>query len=304
MGVPLVYYPLYSSPFPEGHRFPMPKFKMIYEILVEDGIAEAGSVHTPTPASRELLSGVHTFDYIDAFFDGSLDRKALRRIGLPWSAALVERTRAAVSGTLLAARLALDHGIACNMAGGTHHAHPDFGSGFCIFNDLAVAAKRLIDDGSVDRILIVDLDVHQGDGTAGAMADTSPVFTFSMHSEKNFPFRKLSSDLDVGLDDGLEDEAYLHTLSQYLPGLLEELKPDLVLYDAGVDPHVDDRLGRLQLSDEGLARRDRYVLENSLSRGIPVAGVIGGGYSADHRNLARRHTTIHREADRAYRKRI
>lgn len=282
----------------------MPKFKMIYEILVEEGIAEADSVYTPTPASRELLSGVHTLNYIDAFVDGSLDRKALRRIGLPWSEPLVERTRAAVSGTLLTAHLGLEHGIACNAAGGTHHAHPDFGSGFCVFNDLAVAAKRLVDERSVDRVLIVDLDVHQGDGTAAAMADTTAVFTFSMHSEKNFPFRKLPSDLDVALEDGLEDEEYLHILSRYLPDVLDEVKPDLVLYDAGVDPHINDRLGRLRLTDEGLARRDRYVIENTLSRGIPTAGVIGGGYSSNHRDLARRHTTVHREAHRAYAERI
>jgi acetoin utilization deacetylase AcuC-like enzyme len=300
MGLPLVYYPLYSTPFPEGHRFPMPKFRMIYEILVEDAIAQPDSVFRPEPASRELLSLVHDFAYVDAFAAGTLDGKAMRRIGLPWSEPLVERTRAAVAGTLLAARLALRHGVACNTAGGTHHAHPDFGSGFCIFNDLAVAAKRLTTDGTVERVLIVDLDVHQGDGTARALADDQSVFTFSMHSGKNFPFRKQHSDLDVELDDGLGDEEYLRVLADILPGLLEEARPDLVLYDAGVDPHREDRLGRLELTDEGLARRDRFVLEQCLARGVPVAGVIGGGYSSDHRHLARRHTIIHREAHRAY----
>jgi acetoin utilization deacetylase AcuC-like enzyme len=243
---------------------------------------------------------VHDFAYVDAFAAGTLDGKAMRRIGLPWSEPLVERTRAAVAGTLLAARLALRHGVACNTAGGTHHAHPDFGSGFCIFNDLAVAAKRLTTDGTVERVLIVDLDVHQGDGTARALADDRSVFTFSMHSGKNFPFRKQHSDLDVELDDGLGDEEYLRVLADTLPGLLEEARPDLVLYDAGVDPHREDRLGRLELTDEGLARRDRFVLEQCLARGVPVAGVIGGGYSSDHRHLARRHTIIHREAHRAY----
>lgn len=301
MGLPLVYYPLYSTPFPEGHRFPMPKFKMIYDILVEDGIAEHGSVFEPEPASRELLTLVHEPHYVDAFVSGTLDEKALRRIGLPWSAELVERTRAAVAGTLLAARLALEHGIASNTAGGTHHAHPDFGSGFCIFNDLAVAARQLTTGGTADRVLIVDLDVHQGDGTARVFADDPPVFTFSMHSAKNFPFRKQRSDLDVELDDGLDDEGYLQVLAGHLPDLIEEVRPDIVLYDAGVDPHREDRLGRLELSDEGLARRDRYVLAQCTSRGIPVATVIGGGYSSDHRRLARRHTTIHREAARAYR---
>jgi len=300
MGLPLVYYPLYTTPFPEGHRFPMPKFRMIYEILVEDGIAEEKSVYRPEPASRELLSLVHEFVYIDSFIAGTLDPKAMRRIGLPWSEELVERTRAAVAGTLLAARLALKYGIACNTAGGTHHAHPDFGSGFCIFNDLAVTAKRLTTDGTVDRVLIVDLDVHQGDGTARAFSDDPAVFTFSMHSGKNFPFHKQTSDLDVELEDGLDDEEYLRVLADHLPGLLDALRPDIVLYDAGVDPHSADRLGRLEMTDAGLARRDAYVLDNCLRRGIPVTGVIGGGYSADHRALARRHTTIHRAAHEAF----
>ena len=300
MGLPLVYYPLYSTPFPDGHRFPMPKFKMIYEILVEDGIAEPESVYRPEPASRELLSLVHDFGYIDAFTAGTLDARALRRIGLPWSPQIVERTRAAVAGTVLAARLALEHGIACNTAGGTHHAHPEFGSGFCIFNDLAVAAKRLVTDGSVRRVLIVDLDVHQGDGTARALRDDNRVFTFSMHSGKNFPFRKQKSDLDVELDDGLDDAGYMRILAEYLPGLLEEVKADIVLYDAGVDTHTEDRLGRLELSDRGLEMRDRYVFDSCLSHGVPVAGVIGGGYSSNHYRLARRHTTVHRQAHEAY----
>ena len=302
MGLPVVYYPLYSPPFPEGHRFPMPKFKMIYEILAEDGIAEPACVYRPEPASRQLLTLVHTAEYVDSFLSGSIDSRAMRRIGLPWSEALVERTRAAVAGTLLTARLALEHGIASNTAGGTHHAHPEFGSGFCIFNDLAVAARGLVADGTVERILVVDLDVHQGDGTARALADDPRIFTFSMHSRKNFPFRKQSGDLDVELEDGLSDEAYLRTLEHHLPDLLDHVRPSLVLYDAGVDPHREDRLGRLELTDDGLARRDRFVLERALARGVPVATVIGGGYSSDHRRLARRHTIIHREADAALRK--
>jgi acetoin utilization deacetylase AcuC-like enzyme len=248
------------------------------------------------------LTLVHTAEYVDSFLSGSIDSRAMRRIGLPWSEALVERTRAAVAGTLLTARLALEHGIASNTAGGTHHAHPEFGSGFCIFNDLAVAARGLVADGTVERILVVDLDVHQGDGTARALADDPRIFTFSMHSRKNFPFRKQSGDLDVELEDGLSDEAYLRTLEHHLPDLLDDVRPSLVLYDAGVDPHREDRLGRLELTDDGLARRDRFVLERALARGVPVATVIGGGYSSDHRRLARRHTIIHREADAALRK--
>ncbi len=199
-------------------------------------------------------------------------------------------------GSLLTARLALARGLACNTAGGSHHAARDYGAGFCTFNDVAVAGRALLAEGAVARVLVVDVDVHQGDGTAFIFEDEPAVFTFSMHGEKNYPVRKARSDLDIELPDATGDDAYLSALEGVLPGLLERVRPDLVFYNAGVDPHVDDKLGRLALSDEGLAARDTYVIDTCLAAGAPLAGVIGGGYGADIDRLARRHATLHRAA--------
>ncbi len=294
--LPLVYHPDYVTPLPDGHRFPMPKFGQVYEHLIRDGVATLDQFHCPNIATRAQIELCHTPNFVDSYLTGSIDRKAMRRIGFPWSAALVTRTRTALGGTILAAKLALEHGLAANTAGGTHHAHASFGSGFCIFNDIAVAARVMQREGRAEKILLVDLDVHQGDGSATIFQGDDSVFTFSMHCQKNFPFRKRPSDLDVGLTVGLEDDDYLRTLASYLPDLLTQVKPDLVLYDAGVDPHVDDALGKLALTDEGLYRRDRYVLEQCTRRGHPVACVIGGGYAKDTWSLARRHCLVHQAA--------
>lgn len=294
--LPLVYHPRYVTPLPDGHRFPMGKFAVLRDLLVEEGIANDTNLHEPPPATRTQLLRVHTPDYVDAFTNGTLGRDAVRRIGLPWSGGLVRRTVTAVGGTIRTAELALEHGLACNLAGGTHHAHPGFGSGFCIFNDLAVAAADVRDRGLARRVLVVDLDVHQGDGTAAVFAERADVFTFSMHCGANFPSRKVAGDHDVALDVGLGDERYLAVLARELPALLTAFAPDLVLYDAGVDPHRDDRLGRLELTDGGLARRDRYVIDACRDAGAALAGVIGGGYHADLRTLAGRHATLHRAA--------
>ena len=215
--------------------------------------------------------------------------------------ALVNRTCTAVAGTVLTAKLALDYGLACNTAGGTHHAFPAFGSGFCIFNDLAIASRVLQKNGLVRKVLIVDLDVHQGDGTAVIFQDDSSVFTFSMHCEVNFPGTKQKGDLDVPLRVGMEDDEYLQTLDKFLPDLLSSVKPDLVLYDAGVDPHQGDKLGKLALTDTGLFRREMQVLMACLAGGYPVACVIGGGYSDDAKGLVYRHSLLHRAASQAYR---
>jgi acetoin utilization deacetylase AcuC-like enzyme len=255
----------------------------------------------PEIADEELLRSVHTQDYVRSFLEGTLTRDAMRRMGLPWSEALARRTRTAVGGTLLTARLALEHGIACNMAGGTHHAHPGFGSGFCIFNDLAVAARTLTQEGAVSLVLVLDLDVHQGDGTSAAFRDDPNVFTFSMHCQSNFPFRKTPGDMDVGLPDGMGGDAYLARLVRELPTLLDAARPDLVLYDAGVDVYAGDRLGKLDLTLSDIAARDRTVLDFFRTRGIPVAGVIGGGYDRDNRALADRHCTLHRAACEVHR---
>ena len=209
MLLPFVYHPNYVSPLPPEHRFPMPKFGKIYDTLIREGIAAPAQFHVPEIASEQWLSTVHVLDYIQAFHNGTLDPKAVRRIGLPWSQTLVARTRAAVGGTVLTAQLALQYGLACNTAGGTHHAFSDYGSGFCIFNDLAVAARWVQQMKLAQKILIVDLDVHQGDGTAAIFQDDPSVFTYSMHCQKNFPFRKQQSDLDVPLPEGMADEDYL-----------------------------------------------------------------------------------------------
>lgn len=293
---PIVYHPEYVTPLPEGHRFPMPKFGRVYEILREEGLVSTATVHVPEAADRELLALVHDETYVRSFLDGTVDAAVLRRIGLPWSPGLARRTCRAVGGTLLTARLALARGIACNTAGGTHHAHPGFGSGFCIFNDLAVTAAALLRDGTAGRILVVDLDVHQGDGTAAAFSGDQRVFTFSMHCMSNFPFRKTSGDLDVGLADFVGDGPYLERLAAILPGLIRDFEPDLVLYDAGVDVYTGDRLGNLNLSLNGIVRRDRYVLRCCRSAGVPVAAVIGGGYDRDIGALADRHCSLHRAA--------
>lgn len=296
MSLPVVYHPDYVTPLPPGHRFPMPKFGVVYHILLREGLITERQVHRPMIASPEQLAQVHTPDYIEAFCYGTLDHKAVRRIGLPWNENLVKRTRTAVGGTIRTAQLALQHGLACNTAGGTHHAFPGYGSGFCIFNDLAVAARTVQALELVQKILIIDLDVHQGDGTAFMFQDDPSIFTFSMHCHKNFPFRKQQSDLDVPLPEGMEDDAYLKTLAALLPELLSEVKPDLVLYDGGVDPHYADRLGKLSLTDEGIFRRDKLVLETCTSLGYPVATVVGGGYDKDVVKLAYRHVLLFRAA--------
>ena len=300
MDLPLVYHADYVAPLPPGHRFPMAKFRLLYERLIEDGVAVRSQFHAPKLPSIDWLELVHTPDYIRAYREGTLDAKAQRRIGLPWSAALVNRTCIAVGGTILTAQLALEHGLACNTAGGTHHAFPSYGSGFCIFNDLAIACRVLQKLGLVRKVLIVDLDVHQGDGTAVIFANDASVFTFSMHCEVNFPGTKQQSDLDVPLPVGMEDEAYLQTLAAYLPDLLTQVQPDLVLYDAGVDTHLDDRLGKLALSDRGLYCREMQVLSTCLQQGYPVACVIGGGYAEDVEGLVYRHSLLHRAARDVY----
>jgi len=301
MHLPIVYHPEYVAPLPEGHRFPMPKFGKLYEMLLSDRIATPDQFHTPELPPTEWIELVHTPDYVQAYCEGTLDAKAQRRIGLPWSPALVNRTCTAVGGTILTTQLALKYGLACNTAGGTHHAFPSYGSGFCIFNDLAIATRVLQQLGLAQKILILDLDVHQGDGTAFIFQNDKSVFTFSMHCEVNFPGTKQKSDLDVPLPVGMDDDAYLQTLAQYLPDLLHEFQPDLVLYDAGVDPHAGDRLGKLALTDTGIYRREMQVLSTCVAAGYPVASVIGGGYADDIDALIYRHSLLHRAADEVYR---
>ena len=299
-GFAVVYHPDYVAPLPNAHRFPMPKFKILRDLLLKDDVIELEQIYQPELPSLELIELVHTSKYVRAYCEGKLEPKAQRRIGLPWSAALAHRTRIAIGGTILAAKLALEYGCACNTAGGTHHAFPSYGSGFCIFNDLAIASRVLQDRGLADKILIVDCDVHQGDGTAVIFQNDESVFTFSMHCEANFPGTKQQSDLDVPLPIGLDDDGYLQILANHLSDLLSEVKPDLVLFDAGVDTHVSDRLGKLSLTDWGIYRRERMVLSTCKAAGYPVASVIGGGYSKDMSALVYRHSLLHRAAKEVF----
>jgi acetoin utilization deacetylase AcuC-like enzyme len=298
MRLPIVYHPDYGAPLRPGHRFPMSKYAYLRRTLVSQGLLpEAGGFVAPAPASVRQAAGVHVLDYVERVANRRITPDEARRIGLPNSAAVSRRAFLAAAGTLLAARLAIEHGIACNMAGGSHHAGPEGGSGFCVFNDVAVAARALLDEGVVGRVLVVDCDVHQGDGTARIFAGDPRVLTLSLHAERNFPARKAASDLDFPLPDGLRDAAYLEMLDHAL-GMTAHVVPDIVFYNAGVDPHHADRLGRLSLTDGGLRARDRRVIAFARDRGIPLAGVLGGGYDDDPDRLAARHAILFEEAAR------
>ncbi len=259
----------------------MAKYAMIRDGVVRLGLLPSGALEEPEPASLETLSLVHSRGYIDAVCHDGLDGPALRRLGFPWRPELPERSRRTVQGTLEAATDALEHGAGLNLAGGTHHAYPDHGEGFCVFNDVAVALRALRRAGRLMRAVVVDLDVHQGNGTAAIFADDPDVFTFSMHGANNYPFRKERSTLDVELHDGCDDAAYLAALEGRLDDVLAQARPELAVYIAGADPYAGDRLGRLRLSIDGLRRRDRFVFSACRRRGLPVVVVLGGGYARD-----------------------
>ncbi len=289
----LVHHPAYVAPLPAGHRFPMPKFGALFRLLIDKHLAPAAARHVPSAIDARLLAGAHDAAYIAAVLGLRLPPEAVRRLGLPLSAAVVDRARAATAGTLLAARLALTHGLACNTAGGSHHAFAGFGAGFCVFNDVAVATAALLAEGLVARVLVIDLDVHQGDGTAAIFQQDPRVTTLSVHCRTNFPARKQQSSLDVALDPDLGDRDYLAIVAPLVERALERSRPDLIFFNAGVDPHKDDRLGRLALTDKGLAEREALVLEACRRRGLPLAVVVGGGYAADVELVAARHAILH-----------
>jgi acetoin utilization deacetylase AcuC-like enzyme len=268
----------YVLPLPPGHRFPMPKYAALRQRVAA---LAPGRMREPEPATDVDLCRPHAPDYVADVVSGSLDAAAQRRIGFPWSPAMVARSRHSAGATLAACRSALAHGCGVNLAGGTHHAHRDWGSGFCVFNDAAVAIRALQAERMIERAMVVDLDVHQGDGTAAIFAGDDSTFTLSLHGRRNFPFRKAASDLDVELDDGTGDAAYLSALRAALHVALDRCTPDLAVYLAGADPFVGDRLGRLALSKPGLAQRDRFVLETLAARGVPVAIAMAGGYATD-----------------------
>jgi len=264
-------------PLPEGHRFPMEKYAMLRERVAD--LVPRDRLRVPEAATDTELLRVHSARYVEAVATGALTRAEVRRIGFPWSPGLVERSRRSVGGTLAACRAALAHGVAVNLAGGTHHAFPDAGEGFCVFNDTAVAARAMQAEGRAQRIAILDLDVHQGNGTAAIFRGDPQVFTLSVHGRHNFPFRKERSDLDLALPDACGDDAYLDAVTAGVSAALEH-GPELAIYVAGADPHEGDRLGRLGVSATGLAARDRAVFDLCAAAGPPVAVVMGGGYGA------------------------
>ncbi|PLK23496.1 histone deacetylase [Porphyrobacter sp. TH134] len=283
----VVHHADYMAPRPDRGTFRFDKYYLVMEELRASGapITE----HAPEPCPREWLEAVHCPDYVDQVFRAEVPREKERRIGFPVTPAITSRVRHTSGGTWLAAQLARVHGYAANSAAGSHHALHDTGAGYCVFNDLAVTANRLIAERHATRVLIVDLDVHQGDGTASLTAGRADIFTLSLHAEKNFPVRKARSSLDVGLPDGVDDDGYMAALTRHLPQVFADFAPDVVLYQAGVDPHHDDKLGRLALTDAGLALRDRYVIGEARRRALPIASALGGGYGDDPRIVAARH---------------
>ena len=268
----------YEVPLPDGHKFPMEKYRLVREKLLSENILESSELFEPELPARETILLAHSAEYFDAFESGKIDPKIIRRIGLPWSRELFYRSLASVGGAIGAARSALDSGIGGNLAGGTHHAFRDHGEGFCVFNDFAVVILQLLKCGLIHRAAIVDLDVHQGNGNSAILGANPDVFIFSMHGARNYPFTKVPSTLDLALEDNTNDEEYLTLLKKNLPAIFE-FKPDIILYQAGVDPLKEDSLGRLALTKEGLMERDRFVLSECKSRGIPISLGLGGGYS-------------------------
>jgi acetoin utilization deacetylase AcuC-like enzyme len=288
-------------PLPDGHRFPMAKYRLLRERVLAEGIVDPADLREAVPASWADLALVHTPEYLRNVEHGTVPREIQRRIGFPWSPQMVERARRSVGATIQASRTALEDGTAANLAGGTHHAFADRGEGFCVFNDVAVAARVLLRDRSVARAAVVDCDVHQGNGTAAIFAGDDRVFTFSMHGAKNFPFRKETSDLDVMLADGVGDTEYLAVLGHHLPSVLERAQPDVVFYVSGADPYHGDRLGRLTLTIEGLRLRDALVFAECRGRGIPVVVTMAGGYATDVDAIVTIHANTLREAMRTRR---
>jgi acetoin utilization deacetylase AcuC-like enzyme len=265
-------------PLPEGHRFPMPKYSKLHAAVVAAQLPGVELLPSE-PATDEQLLLAHDAEYVNKVLTGGLSEKEIRRTGFPWSPDLVKRSRYSVGGTITACRTALREGYAANLAGGTHHAYPDHGEGYCVFNDVAIAARAMQREGRLQRVVMIDLDVHQGNGTAAIFANDPSVYTFSVHGQKNFPFHKEKSDLDIALPDGSGDDEFLAAVRAGTPQAIEEARADLAIYIAGADPYVEDRLGRLAMTKAGLLERDRTVLDLCSLAGLPVALVMGGGYA-------------------------
>ena len=295
-----VTHPQYDIPLPENHRFTSSKFSDLYKELKTRDFSKNAVILKPNKASVEDLEIVHDKEYILKIKNGTLSEKEIRRLGFKWSKILSNRSFLAVNGTLLTCEEALKNNVACHMAGGTHHAHKSYGAGYCVMNDLSYASKKLIKNNIVNNILIIDLDVHQGDGTAEILKNDKNIFTCSIHCKNNFPFRKCKSDLDIELDDNIIDYEYLEVLNKTLDICLKNFNPDLVIYDAGVDVHENDKLGNLKLTSNGILARDKKVISYFKNKSIPVATVIGGGYSDNNLELAQRHSIIFQAVDEIY----
>ena len=294
--IPIAFDPIYRLPLPENHRFPMEKYELLPQQLVLEGTCEATDFYEPIPATLKTVLRVHNENYVKRLCALSLSKSEVRSIGFPLSQELVEREFVIAGGTLMGCEKAFKTGIAMNIAGGTHHAFYDRGEAFCLLNDQAIAAQYLLDTKQAKRILILDLDVHQGNGTAAIFEKNPAVFTLSIHGAKNYPFRKEKSDLDVALDDKTEDETYLTQIKKIIPALFNEIQPDFVFYLCGVDVLASDKLGRLGLTLEGCKRRDAFVLGQCKQRNIPVQCSIGGGYSKDIKIIIEAHANTFRVA--------
>ena len=290
---PIIYHSSYDIPLPERHRFPGTKYSLLLRHLEGIGLIQNFLKYIPKPCTKENLTIAHKASYIEDVQTGNLPRENQIRLGLTWSEILRRRSFVAPNGTLLAAQLALQTGIACHAAGGTHHAHWDFGAGFCVFNDLAYTARALIEMGLARRVLILDCDVHQGDGTASILTNDRNILTCSIHCAENYPVKKAVSDLDFPIARGSDDDDYLAVLSRCLTQIeFTNFSPDFVLYDAGVDVHRNDKLGLLEMTSEGIYERDKAVLFHFKKKQIPIATTIGGGYGETHQEVAQRHSII------------
>ena len=290
MELPVVNHKDYFAKIGDDHKFPINKFGDLADYLISQKIVK--KFHEPYPCSIETLKRAHSKEYINHIKNKTLDEIGVKKIGFPLVDSVVKRSFIATGGTVLASKLAINYGISCNTAGGSHHANYNGGAGYCVFNDVAVASHYLLDRGLAGKILILDLDVHQGNGNSDIFKNNKNVFTFSMHSKTNYPSKKSISDLDVELSDNMEDRDYLKVLKYYLVQLNEE-SFDFVFYIAGVDIHFNDRLGKLKISDEGIRTRDEIVTENFFSKGIPLCGVLGGGYNKDFNKLVELHSILH-----------
>ena len=306
--LPLIYHPIYSQlELPEGHRYPIMKYQYLYQAVKDKLVQQDWGQHIefsqPQPLNVDEIKLVHSEEYVDLLVSGDMPAAKMRRIGFPWSETLVARTLMSTAGTVLTAEKALEHGVAIHLSGGYHHAHKDFGSGFCLFNDLVIAAKHMLETEHVDKVLIIDSDVHHGDGTATLCADELDIITLSFHCDKNFPARKPDSDLDVPLSRGTSDDTFLMTFKEVVEMALNLHRPDMVIYDAGVDIHTDDELGYFDVSTQGIYERDRFIMQLMKDKGIPVAAVVGGGYRSNHSDLVPIHMQLINAAASVYKPR-